>query len=320
MPPLNKVNQTMDLKEEIRLADRRRWPWLLIVALIATVGLFIIGLSPKESEEKETQTKSAKVIPLEIVAQSAIVVDLNSGEVLYQKNPDQISVPASLTKLLTVFVANKYLDPNTEVIISPKAIQQEGDSGLIVGEYWKLAKLTSFTLVNSSNDGAAAIAETLENQTGQSFVRLMNDEAVSLGMNSSIFANPTGLDFDSHGDGALSRTTARDIAEMVKFLFETQPDIFKPTTQTSYQIKTNDNWHLALNTNHKVRRWPGLLGSKTGYTDMAGGNLATIIDAGINQPIITVVLGSTIEGRFNDTEILTDFARQKIADPSIIAL
>lgn len=298
--------------------QKSHWPWILVVALVFTAGLFAIGLHRKLPVIEGKKIVAPKIVTLpkvNIAAQTAIVIDVQTGRVLYEKNPNLISAPASLTKLLTALVANKYLSADTNVIISQQALAQTGDSGLVSGESWPLDHLISFTLVNSSNDGAAAIAEALETEMGQSFVGLMNSEAATLGMASSIFANPTGLDFDSQGDGSFSRTTAKDIATMMAYIFKNNPGLLQPTTRMSYQTKSDTSWHSALNTNHLVTRWPGVLGSKTGYTDMAGGNLAVIFDAGLNQPVVAVVLGSTVDGRFSDMETLMHLASLKIAEP-----
>ena len=100
---------------------------------------------------------------IEIEASSAIVKDLNTGEIIYKKESNVAMPLASVTKVMTALVAKNVLENNQEVRIGADHIMEEGDNNLLAGERWKLSDLLDFTLVGSSNDGAAAIASAAGN-------------------------------------------------------------------------------------------------------------------------------------------------------------
>ena len=117
------------------------------------------------------------------------------------------------------------------------------------------------------------------------------------------YTNPTGLDDEVPG----GLGTAEDTAMLLTYIWEQQPEVLAHTNELEKEFVSLDEFvHIAENTNERVYSIPGLLGGKTGYTDKAGGNLAVIYDAGFDHPITVVVLGSTLDGRFDDVETLVD--------------
>ncbi len=253
----------------------------------------------------------------QINARSAFVLDVKTQKVLYMKDPDLELPLASITKLMTVLVANEILEKSSTVVINEKAIKQEGDSNLSVDELFNFEDLTDLTLVTSSNDGAFAIASAAGNlltsdNPSQTFVEAMNIRSLELGLTKTHFNNPTGLDISKKISGGYG--SARDIAYLFEYLLLHYPQVLEKT-KDEYSLIYNKNgaFHEAENTNNYVSKISGILGSKTGYTDLAGGNLALAFNAGLDRPIIIVVLGSGKNTRFTDVELLVDSTKKQLS-------
>lgn len=233
---------------------------------------------------------------LNLEARAAVIYDLEAKEIIFSKNPEAQLPIASLTKLMTALLALER-SPTTPsapgvVEITPRAINEFGDDGFLVGDRWSIPELIKYTLVTSSNDGAQALA-------GVAGAALMNQTARDLELAQTYFANPTGLDYYDRLPGAYS--SARDLALLFEVLLERYPDLLLATTLPSIEARSLDNhFYQGSNTNLMIGEIPGLLASKTGFTDTAQGNLAIIFDRGLHQPLVAVVLNSSAEGRFED--------------------
>lgn len=247
---------------------------------------------------------------LNIKAKSVYVYDVKNGVAIYKKNSDTQLPLASLTKMMMALTAIDMLPKNTEVTIKKEFLVEDGDSGLLANESWKLKDLLDFSLVSSSNDGARSIASVIGaesiktadyNLGRKDFISKMNKKAKELNLNQTFFVNETGLD-----EGAVSGAygSAEDVESLMHYILVHNPEILEPTKNKSLSFDSDTKEHTAKNTNSLVARIPGLLASKTGYTDMAGGNLAVAFDPSIGNPFIVVVMGSTIDGRFEDMDKL----------------
>ena len=252
-----------------------------------------------------------------VAAHSAFVWDVKEQRALFNKNADEQLPLASLTKLMTTLVAHELLNKDTSISISNDAVREDGDSGLSSGEVFDFQNLTDLTLISSSNDGAHALAEntinTLVGAPGstQLFVKAMNIRAEEIGLTQTYFKNVTGLDLSQNEAGAYG--SARDITFLMEYVLNHQPDLLSKTTLDEIQIPNNvGEMHDVQNTNAVVDDIPGLIASKTGYTELAGGNLVVAVDVGLNHPIIVTVLGSTFNGRFADIMDLISRARAEI--------
>ena len=250
-----------------------------------------------------TSTNADPFSGLRISGQAAIVVDLSNGQTIYSQNADSQLPLASLTKLLTIYEAQNLLSPNSLVTISSTSLAQDGDYGFTEGETFAYKDISRLALVASSNDAAEAIAEAAEAQGGESAAQFMAASVQAAGLSHTTATNGTGLDIDTTEAGAYG--SARDIAKLSSEFIGQAPDVAKATTRSSVTIySTSGIPHTLSNTNPDVSSTPGILLSKTGYTDLAGGNLAIVFDAGINHRIAVVVLGSTRDARFTDVEKL----------------
>ena len=248
-----------------------------------------------------------------LVAKSAHILDVKSGKTLFEKNAREILPLASITKVMTASTALSLVPETTYITIDDSAIQAEGDSGLRVGERWLLRDLLKFTLLESSNDGAVAVAvsiggvlgtgsETAEEKRGL-FIGKMNELAKKMVLLSTKFESESGLDIDTVRAGAYS--TAEETSHMFAYALTQFPSVFTETRFGELSLPSEDGKnHSAENTNKNTNAFPLLLASKTGYTDLAGGNLVVAFNAGFGHPMVISVLGSTEKDRFTDVEKL----------------
>ncbi len=265
-------------------------------------------------------TKEAQALAFQetdITASSAFVWDITTQQALFAKNENE-SVPlASLTKLMTALVAHELLSEEAKVTIGPEASRQESASGLGVGTIFSQKALTNLVMMASSNDGAYALAATAGRQlqtesAPQAFVAAMNVRAEEIGLTGMRFNNPTGLDVSSSEAGGYG--SAKDVAFLMEYILKHEPEILALTQDPNARIFADNGEYVdAENTNFFIDEIPGLLGSKTGYTDLAGGNLVVAYDAGLNRPIVIVALGSTQYDRFTDVIELLETTNKLLA-------
>lgn len=249
---------------------------------------------------------------LDLSAHSAIVINTKTGKIIYEKNRQDILPLASLTKLMTALTAVEILPQDSTIQIAREYLQEEDVAGLFTNEKWKTSDLMAFTLVASSNVGARAIATaagallqknaTVANTNAdprQVFIKEMNSKANKLGLDSMTFYNDNGLDVSTERAGAYG--SAEDVAHLAEYILENHPELLEPTTHTKISFVSKTNFiHKVKNTNQTVEFVPGIIGSKTGYTDLAQGNLVVTFAPGLDGPYVAVALGSTFDGRFSD--------------------
>lgn len=238
-------------------------------------------------------------------AKAVYVWDIKNDEVLYEKNSTLQLPLASLNKIMTAIVA---LEGKTEtIVINSEDIRATGDSGLKQGEHFEKKEIVKLMLTSSSNDAASAIASNYGDvsvgvDSKQRFIEAMNSKAEELGLEQTYYLNESGLDLTETISGG--HGSAKDIARLLYYGVAHYSDIFSVTTETIEKISSKERSHLVKNTNTVVETFPGILASKTGFTDMAQGNLAVVFNLGLDRPIAVVVLGSTYDGRFEDTKKL----------------
>ena len=222
---------------------------------------------------------------------AAIVMDATTGEVLYEYEPDARRFPASLTKVMTLYMAFDALERgelkrDDKVTMSRHAASQPPSKlGLPVGGQLTVAQAMEIMVVKSANDVASALAETLGGDE-RTFGRLMTERARALGMTHTPFVNASGLPDARHV------SSARDMAILARAFLRDHPQDYHlfDREQTVFRGKT-------INGHNRLLGRPGIDGFKTGYTNAAGYNLLT---SGVQdgRRIIAVVLGGrTAQGR-----------------------
>ena len=233
---------------------------------------------------------------------AAIVEDANTGEVLYTMRADALRHPASITKIMTLYLTFEALSTGrlrmSDVItISPHAFSMMPSKvSTHAGEQLTVSEAIPAMTVHSANDVAVAMAERLSGSEGQ-FAQLMTARARELGMTSTTFVNASGLPPDGE-----QITTARDMAILSRAVMRDYPQYYQFFGLKSFSYRGK----LLMNHNHLVARMPGVDGMKTGYTSLAGFNL---VASGVRDGhrLITVVLGGpSVAARDENVEELLD--------------
>ena len=235
---------------------------------------------------------------LEINAKSAILMDFETGTVLYNKNASEALPPASVTKIMTLLLVAEAIDNGSisldgSVYVSANAASMGGSQIFLKeGEEFTVEELLKSTVIASANDAAVALAELVAG-TEDAFVDRMNERAVELGMLNTRFENATGLD-DTVSEHL---TSAYDIALMSR-------ELIKHECITKYsnvwQDSIRDGEFVLTNTNRLVRYYDGCTGLKTGSTDKAGFCVsATAKRDGMH--LIAVVMGAPTRDERNES-------------------
>jgi len=240
--------------------------------------------TPKNGK-RSTTTASANDLHLNV--KSAILINMSNGKVYYEHNPDKTIAPASITKLLTLYLvreamAQGKLSPTTSIPVSPKAVKTGGSRmSLKRGEKVPLNELIKGISVVSANNACVAVAEFMGKGDPSKFVSQMNAKAKKIGMTSSLFKNPNGLP----ASGQLS--TARDIAKLSMSYLRTFPESLKIHSMTTH------TYHGAThrNANSLLRTYKGVDGLKTGFVSASGYNITATAKRG-NTRLLAVVLGA----------------------------
>lgn len=245
-------------------------------------------------------------------AEVSYVKNTQTQEIVYQKNASKIFPLASLTKIMTAYTAKEILG-DTSVVIESQDMQAEGDHGLVVGEVWHIDDLLVFMLVTSSNDAAEAVARTAQaaSISGKSFPELMEEQASKLGLTTLSFENPSGLDIEGAQLAPSALGSAEDISNLFVHATNTYPHIFSPTRDYQLTLSSSEKDHTFKNTNTSLSILPSLEGSKTGYTQTAGGNLSVITQIN-GEPHVVTVLRSTREGRFQDIGTIINKTKESL--------
>jgi D-alanyl-D-alanine carboxypeptidase (penicillin-binding protein 5/6) len=224
---------------------------------------------------------------------AAIVIDANSGEVLYAKRADALRYAASISKVLTLYLtfealATGRLSLDDRVVISAHAFSMAPSKvSNHPGETLTVAQAIPAMTVDSANDVAVAMAEKIGGSEPR-FAELMNLRARELGMTNSHFINASGLPERRHISPEQNISTARDIAILCRAIMRDYPQYYSYFGEKSFAY----NGRLYSNHNHLVVRMPGVDGLKTGFTNAAGFNLAaSAVRDG--RRLITVVLGGS---------------------------
>ena len=224
-------------------------------------AVLLLGLLPGQ----------AKAAEMEVSAKSAVLMDVATGTVLFEKNAHEALAPASVTKIMTMLLIMEAIDSGSitydDMVTASEAAAAKGGSQIYLkaGEQMSVSEMLKSIAVSSANDCACAMAEHLSGSEG-AFVDRMNQRAKELGMEDTHFVNCTGL--DDSPEAARHRTSAYDIALMSRELLGKHPDIKKYTTIWMDTIR-GGAFGLS-NTNKLIRFYTGATGLKTGFTSGAG--------------------------------------------------
>ncbi|MFD1675173.1 D-alanyl-D-alanine carboxypeptidase [Alicyclobacillus fodiniaquatilis] len=220
----------------------------------------VINQSPRQGIAY-VQGEHANTWP-SIISQAAVVMDMDTGTIVYGKNPNVKHYPASITKIMTALLALKYGHLTDELTASKNAVDQPADKLYMVpGEKAQLQPLLYGMLLDSANDVAVEIAEHYGGSVSH-FAQMMNQEAAALGATHTHFVNPNGLPNPNH------TTTAYDMSLIARAAMQ-YPE-FRKIVQTKYYNWKGTAWQAKLvNLNGMLFDYPGCIGLKTGFTSVA---------------------------------------------------
>ena len=241
---------------------------------------------------------------LNLESGSAVLIEQNSGKVLYEKNIHEQLRPASVTKVMTILLIMEAIDSgkinyDTQIPCSENASSMGGSQiWLDTTETLSVNDMLKAICVVSANDCTVAMAEYLEGSQ-EAFVQKMNEKAKELGMNDTCFKNCHGIDEDGH------ITSAYDIALMSRELLSKHPDITKYTT--IYMDSLRDGKSELVNTNKLIRTYNGITGLKTGSTSLALYNLSASATRDDLSLIAVIMKAPTTKLRFAEAQKLLDY-------------
>lgn len=239
----------------------------------------------------------AETVPA-VTAEAAVVMDMDTGQVLYGKAEHERRPPASLTKVMTGYLAAKQPNLQQTVTVSAEAAATgESSLNLKAGDQLAFADLLHGALMKSANDACVALAEQIAGSEA-AFVHNMNLQACLLGCANTNFCNTNGLPAENH------YSSAYDLAVMTRAAMQNET-FAQIVQQQKYMVRWLDGRQLLVhNTNRLLREYPGAIGVKTGTTNEAGQCLIAVAEKAGNR-IIVVVLKS--KNRFLDAVRLLDY-------------
>ena len=258
-----------------------------------------------------------KADEIDLNATSAVLMEPISKEVIYSKNPHEKLYPASMTKMMGLYLILEAVDNNKisfddEVIVSSYASSMGGTQIFLEeNEKMSLNDLFKSVAINSANDAIVAMGEYLAS-SNEKFVEMMNQKAQEFNMKDTHFVNATGFDDPNH------YTSAYDMALLGSHLVEFDEKILKYTSMQEGYVRENTQEPFWLvNTNKLLKYYEGLDGLKTGYTKNAGYNLTATAKRNGVRLVSTVMHLDTIAHRSQDTIRLLDYGFSKLKAVSL---
>ena len=291
-------------------------------AIVANTVLFV-GAATVSSEcdisdiavpIDNTITDAAIGTQLDIKAKSAILMEVNTGEILYEMNSDEQLPPASITKIMSLLLVMEAIDHGEmsveDVIAASEHACSMGGSQIWLepGESMTVDNLLKAAVIASANDATVALGEQIAGSE-EAFVAMMNARATQLGMTNTNFINATGLDAEGH------KSTAHDVAIMSAELIK--HDLIK-NYSTVWMDSLRDGQSELVNTNKLVRFYEGTTGLKTGTTSGAGYCLSATAERNGLELVAVIMSGDTSQDRFNGAKKLLDYGFANYAYSDIV--
>lgn len=257
------------------------------------------------------QRAAAAELPGELSAESAVLLSLDSGTVLYEKNAWERRSMASTTKIMTALLALEEAERNGDytVHVTEEMVRVEGSSmGLKAGDELTLFNLCAGMMLASGNDAANAVALTLADSQ-EDFAELMNLRAGELSLNDTHFVTPSGLDDDAH------YSTAYDMAQLARAALKNE-DFLKIVSSSTMQVDFQTPERRVSYTNHNklLRLYDGCIGVKTGFTKKSGRCLVSAARRG-GAGFIAVTLNAPDD--WNDHIALLDYGFSTVEEISL---
>ena len=305
---------------------RRLLCTLLVAGVLLGSASDVTKIVTYASEIEGDSSTASSVSAPEVTAESAILMDVKSGTILYEKNIHTQRYPASITKLLTCLVAKKNSELTDVVTFSKEAVfgieRKSSNIGIDVGETLTMEECLYAILLESANEVASAVAEHVGGSI-EGFAQMMNEEAASLGCTDSNFVNANGLPDDNH------YTSAYDMALIAKEFFsdeklsEISGTVYYqllPTATQPDEINLQNHHRLLMGCRYGSKySYEYTVGGKTGYTDVARQTLVTCAEKD-GMRLVCVVLKDETPNHYLDTTALFEYGFEAFyyVDPSAV--
>src|SRR5665647_710931 len=285
--------------------------FLILCLCVSTVSVYAVTSKPN------------------VEAEAALLMDMTTGEILYEKNINKQLYPASTTKMITCILAIENLDLQSDITISSDITKTQGNSmDLVDGEQIKVIDLLYAMMLESANDGAVALAKAISGSVPE-FTVLMNEKAREYGAINTNFVNPNGLQNEAH------LSTAYDLGMIAKGCMENETFRQLVTTSTYTIAATNKSKAREVESTNRLLsdkqgstliyvngvlrkcRYEGAIGIKTGYTSDALGCLVSAVEKD-GTTFISVILKSSDLGRFADSISLCEWGFKNYKTISVL--
>jgi len=264
----------------------------------------------------DVETSFPRSLGPKLTAESAIVVDLDEGKVLFTKNPDRVLPIASITKLMTslVFLENNNRKWDEKILVQPEdmvinlknaGIVEPAGLDIHSGQSLTLKDIFYATLIRSANDATKILSRLIDLSEDKSFVDLMNEKALLLGMNNTHFADATGLNDQN-------RSTVEDLVKLV--LAAMKKDEIRQVLKIKYydiSIYAADGqkfYQRIWNTDKLLESFINLKGAKTGYLEESGYCFASLSNYQDRQLVVVILNATSDKDRFQEVKSLVWWA------------
>lgn len=261
---------------------------------------------------------SAESADLTVDAKSAILIDYDSGEVLFEQNPDEKVQVASIVKLMTILLTFEEIEAGNlsldEMLTTTENASSMGGSQVFIDPFvdYSVEDMLKSVIVASANDASVALAEKISG-TEEAFVKKMNQRAKELGLDNTVYVNASGLPEPGQ------YSTARDVAKLTKEVLKIKDYFNYSTIWMDKLTHPSGRETEVVNTNKLIRYFKGCDGGKTGSTDEAGYCLTATAERG-GMRLIAVVLGAKDATlRFNETSKLLTYGFANFENKQIIS-
>jgi len=279
---------------------------MFLVTVFSAFGLTLpFGHREPKSTPPPPPPPPRIIVDSSYTAGGVLLVDLETGDIISENNRDKIFGIASLSKIMTGYVALSYLDPNDPIVMSREALATEGLTGNFRElELFAFKDLMRAMMMSSSNDAAMAIAESVGERLGgrtyderiELFVGKMNQRARELEMTQTTFRTPTGLDLENQVISNYS--SPQDLAKLL-IATKSSPLLWESSREADRTIYSYENEaHYITNLNELVGKIPYFVGSKTGTTRASGESLVIVFENPLGSRKGLILLATSPKRRF----------------------
>ncbi|MHB8126884.1 MAG: D-alanyl-D-alanine carboxypeptidase family protein [Desulfitobacteriaceae bacterium] len=268
--------------------------------------LIICFLFNGQTVQALTKNPNTSTDSPQVIGASAVLMDLESGQIIYERNPNDRLAIASITKIMTAIVAIEKGNLDSVVTIGPEVLDRKKIYGTLIfltpGEKFTLLELLSALLMDSANDVAVAIANFIGGNE-DTFVQMMNQQAQDLGLNDTHFTNPHGLSEIGH------YSTAHDMTLIARYGLQKSvlAEIVKTKVKDFPRTKQGVLPDRLQNHNKLLWQYDGADGVKTGYTDLAGNTIVASATRNDRQLLVVILKGASATSIYKDASNLLDY-------------